>query len=142
MDYMSSKNKLPKTPTQSIIYKDDWLTICLALYPLTKGHTIIVWKKPKPDLHDLSDSEYDYLMEIMDVMRDVLLQTLDVKKVYLLYMDEAEQVHWHLIPRYKEKVFSIFVHEPKKTKDFSLMPALQEAFHKRLQTRKVTMPKK
>ena len=139
---MTSKNKLPKTPSESIIYKDHWLTVCLALYPLTKGHTVVIWKKPTMDLHDLLDDEYDYLMEIIDVMRDVILQTLKVEKIYLLYMDEAQQVHWHLIPRYQECGFAVFAHEPKKTTDFSLAPTLQENFRKRLQTRKIRMPKK
>ncbi len=35
-------------------------------------------------------------------------------------MDEANQVHWHLIPRYNEKGFDIFQHKPGKLTDFSL----------------------
>ena len=52
----------------------------------------------------ISDSEYDYLMEVMDIARDALLQTALEVEVYLLYMDEVRQVHWHLNPRYNEGV--------------------------------------
>ena len=30
-----------------------------------------------------------------------------MKKVYLIYMDETQHVHWHLIPRYNEKGYDV-----------------------------------
>ena len=139
---MSHGSNLPQPPQDSLIYEDEWLYVCLALYPMSKGHTVIVWKKPVSDLHNLSDSEYDYLMEVMDIASDALLQTLEVEKVYLLYMDEVRQVHWHLVPRYNEKGFNVFAHEPKKSEDFSLAPALSKAFQIRYQTRKIKIQNK
>ena len=82
----------------------------------------------------------DYLMEIMDVARDTLLETLGIEKVYLLYMDEARQVHWHLVPRYDKKGFNIFAHEPAQTDDFTLAPAVSEVFFKRIQHRDINKP--
>ena len=35
-------------------------------------------------------------------------------------MDEANHVHWHLVPRYNEKGFDVFKHKPGKLTDFSL----------------------
>lgn len=137
---MTSQNPLPEAPQESIIYEDQWLYVCLALYPITKGHTVVVWKQHAPDLHVLADAEYDYLMEIMDVTRDTLLKVFNVEKVYLMYMDEAKQVHWHLVPRYNEQGFNIFAHEPKKTDDFAFAPTLREAFLERLQTRYIRLP--
>jgi len=132
---------LPIPPPNSIVYEDEWLYVCLALYPLTRGHTVVVWKKPTPDIKDLSDNEYDYLMEIMDVARDALLEVLKVEKVYLMYMDEAKQVHWHLVPRYNEQGVNVFAHEPSQTDDFSLAIPLKEALFKRHQTRNIRLPK-
>ena len=131
---------LPKPPIESIIYDNEWLYVSLALFPITKGHTVVVWKKDMSDLHDLSDSEYDYLMEIVDITRDTLLKTLDVEKVYLMYMDEVKQVHWHLVPRYNEQGFDVFTHEPMETHDFSLAPELKKAFLERLKTREIKLP--
>jgi diadenosine tetraphosphate (Ap4A) HIT family hydrolase len=59
-------------------------------------------------------------MNRVDEIRNALLKTLKVKKVYLIYMDEANQVHWHLIPRYNEKGFDVFQHKPGKLTDYSL----------------------
>lgn len=114
------KSKLPKPIKQAIIYDDSKLYACLANYPLIKGHTVIVWKKSVADLHLLSKKDYEYLMDKVDEIRNALLKTLKVKKVYLIYMDEANQVHWHLVPRYNEKGFNIFKHDPKELTDFSL----------------------
>ena len=58
-------------------------------------------------------------MDKVDEVRSALMKTLDVEKVYLMYMDEANQVHWHLVPRYNEKGFDVFQHEPSELSNFS-----------------------
>jgi len=35
-------------------------------------------------------------------------------------MDEMNQVHWHLVPRFNKKRFGVFMDQPKKLKDFKL----------------------
>lgn len=117
---MKRKFKLPKPSINSIIYNDKKLYACLANHPISRGHTIIVWKKPVRDIHFLSKKDYDYLSDKIDELRNALLKALKIKKVYLLYMDEANQVHWHLIPRYKQKGFDIFKNKPSQLKDYSL----------------------
>ena len=114
------QSKLPKPYKKAIIYEDDKLYACLANYPITKGHVVVVWKDKVVDLHLLSDEHYDHLMERVDQIRTAMLNALNIKKVYLIYMDETNQVHWHLIPRYNEKGFDVFDHKPKDLKDFSL----------------------
>ena len=114
------KSKLPKPYEKAMIYEDSKLYACLANYPIVKGHTVIVWKKLVNDLHSLSKKNYEYLMDKVDEVRNALLKTLKVKKVYLIYMDEINQVHWHLIPRYNKKGFDVFQHKPSELTDFSL----------------------
>ena len=119
---------LPIPPEESIIYENGKLYVCLAAEPLTKGHTIVVWKGGDKDINSLSCENYEYLMNMVDVARETLLAALGVEKVYLLYMDEAKHVHWHLVPRYNEKGFDVFSHEPKKTDDFSLVGKIKPVF--------------
>lgn len=121
-------NNLPKPLPDSIIYEDEKTYVCLAMNAITSGHIVVVWKKEAKDIHSLSCEEYDYLMNIVDVARDTLLKTLEIEKVYLLYMDEINQVHWHLIPRYDKKGFDIFKSKPEEIKDFSLAPKMREIF--------------
>ena len=119
-------SKLPKPFKEAIIYQDAKLYACLANYPIVKGHTVIVWKKSVPDLHLLSRRDYEYLMDKVDEIRTALIKTLKIQKVYLTYLDEAKQVHWHLVPRFNEKGYNIFLHKPKKIKDFSLVDKIKE----------------
>jgi diadenosine tetraphosphate (Ap4A) HIT family hydrolase len=129
-------SKLPKAPKESIIYEDKYAYVCLALNPIAKGHTIVVWKKPVRDIHDLSCGQYDYLMNIVDIARDTLLKTLKVKKVYLLYMDEIEHVHWHLVPRFNKRGMNVLEHTPKRAKIFPLATVLRVKFLKALKKHK------
>lgn len=111
---------LPKPIPEAMIYEDDKLYCCLANFPIAKGHVVIVWKAPVKDLHLLAEGDYDYLMDKVDQVRNAMLKALGVEKVYLLYMDETNQVHWHLVPRYNEQGCNILIHEPRELKDSSL----------------------
>ena len=113
-------SEFSQPPKESIIYEDEHLYVCLAKHSIVNGHCVIVWKKEVSDLHLLPDRDYDYLMDTVFAVRNALLKTLKIKKVYLIYMDEANHVHWHLVPRYKEKGFDLFQHKPNILKDFSL----------------------
>lgn len=117
--------KLIKPDNQAIIYEDEKVYICLASYPITKGHTIVAWKKPVTDLHLLTRKEYEYLMDKVDQARDVLIKALKVEKVYLIYMDEIRHVHWHLIPRYNQKGFNVLKHKPSKLSSFALVEEIK-----------------
>ena len=68
----------------------------------------------------MSRREYEYLMDVVDIVRNALIKTLNVEKIYLLYMDEVNHVHWHLIPRYDEKGFTLLQHDPGELEDFTL----------------------
>ncbi len=118
-------NELLNPMPEAVIYEDVQLYVCLASYPVTHGHTIVVWKEKVEDLHLLQKGEYEYLMDRVDIVRNVLLDYFHVEKVYLMYLDEVKQVHWHLIPRYNEQGYNVFKHDPVENKDFSDAPALR-----------------
>ena len=118
--------KLPKPRAKSLFYEDKKLYACLADFPVTKGHSVVVWKKSVPDLCLLSRKDYEYLMDVVDEVRNAIMKALKVKKVYLVYMDEVNQVHWHLIPRYNVKGFNMFLHKPNRLKKFDLAAKIKE----------------
>lgn len=95
---MGIKERLPIPPKESVVYEDDRLYVALALYPMTDGHAVVVWKGHVPDIHALARADFEYLMDMVDVTRNALLDHYGVQKVYLLYMDEVSDVHWHLVP--------------------------------------------
>lgn len=111
---------LPAPPKGSIFYEDEKVYACLASKPLTRGHSIVACKEKVTDLHLLGRVDYEHLMDVVDKVRNALMKTLGVDKVYLMYMDEAKHVHWHLVPRYDEQGFNILAHNPKEITDFGL----------------------
>jgi histidine triad (HIT) family protein len=117
--------KLPKPLPKTILYEDEKLYACLASHPITRGHVVVVWKDNISDLKRLAERDYDYLMDTVNVVRNAMLRALKIKKIYLIYMDEVRHVHWHLIPRYNEKGYDIFLHKPKEETDFSLTPKIR-----------------
>src|SRR3989344_4637760 len=102
------------TPPDSVFYEDNKLFVALAYDSLTKGHSVIVWKDKVEDINSLSSNDYEYLMDVVNVTRETLKEYYKVEKVYLMYLDEVKQVHWHLIPRYNEKGFNVLNHTPNK----------------------------
>jgi len=110
---------LPKPYKNTLIYEDKKLYACLANESIVDGHTVVVWKGKVSDLHLLTRENYEYLMDRVNEIRNAMLKALKVKKVYLLYMDEVKQVHWHLVPRYNKIGFENLLQKPKKIKDFS-----------------------
>lgn len=117
---------LLRASKKSIIYEDKLLYVCLAKFPITVGHTIVAFKQDVSDLSKLPDRDYDYLMDTVFAARNALMKTLNVKKVYLVYMDETKHVHWHLIPRYKEKGFDVFKNKAVTINDFSLAEKIKK----------------
>jgi len=114
------KDGLPKPFKSAIIYKDKKLYACLANNPIVRGHVVVVWNKKVRDLHLLRRKDYEYLMDRVDDIRKAMMKTLKVKKVYLLYMDEVNHVHWHLVPRYKEFGVQNLIGKVGKIDDFTL----------------------
>lgn len=117
---------LPKPPKAAIVYEDARVYACLASYPITRGHTIVAWKRSVRDLHLLSCDEVEHLMDVVDLVRDALLKTLGVEKVYLMYLDEAQHVHWHLVPRYNERGFNVLMHTPTRIRTFPFASTLRK----------------
>ena len=111
---------LPKPKPGAVFYEDKKLYAALANYPIAQGHVVVVWKRKVTDLHLLNTKDYEYLMDVVDAVRNSQLKTLKIQKVYLIYMDEAKHVHWHLVPRYNQKGMNVLEEKPKQLKDTSL----------------------
>lgn len=119
-------SSLPEPYDEAILYEDEMLYACLANYPKTKGHSVVVWKENVKDLHLLNRKDYEHLMDKVDEVRNALIKELDVEKVYLVYMDETKHVHWHLVPRYNEKGYNVLEHDPGKLENFELTKKLKQ----------------
>jgi len=77
----------------AIFYENDKIYTTLASYLITEGYVIVVLKNKIEDLHLFSREEYEHLMDVVEVVRNSILRTLNIKKVYLIYMDEIKHVY-------------------------------------------------
>jgi diadenosine tetraphosphate (Ap4A) HIT family hydrolase len=90
----------------------------------------VIWKEKIEDITKLNSEDYEYLMDVVDVARDTLREFYTIEKVYLMYLDEAKWVHWHLIPRYDEKGFNLLKSKPVRIDNFNDAVQLTEMFKK------------
>lgn len=111
---------LPTPPKEAVFYEDELVYGCLASFPLAEGHSVVVWKNTVEDLSDLSKAEYSQLMNVVDRVRNALIEVLGIEKVYLMYLDEIKHVHWHLIPAHNHEGLNVLQHKPCELHDFSL----------------------
>lgn len=121
-------NLVENTPKESIIFDDSKVIVALAYESITQGHCVVIWKEEEEDINKLNTEDYEYLMDVVDVTRDILRKFYKVEKVYLMYLDETRWVHWHLIPRYGERGFDVLKHKPEKVADFQDIKDLSEIF--------------
>lgn len=56
-------------------------------------------------------------MKVVDKIRTAMIKTLKVKKVYLVYIDETNQVHRHLVTSITRKIMK-FYERAQKIKEF------------------------
>ena len=129
MSSVLQSDNLPKPIKGTVFYEDKYTYACLASYPIVHGHCVVVWKDDISDLHLLSKVNYKNLMETVEKVRNALLKTMNTDKVYLLYMDEIQHVHWHLIPRTNSETgFTLLEHKPNKLINISFAKKLKKAF--------------
>jgi diadenosine tetraphosphate (Ap4A) HIT family hydrolase len=122
------KEKLPEPKEEEIIFNDDTLYVCLARFPITKGHTVVVLKKEYLDLHSVEKDVYTHFMVSVDITRNALLTHYHLEKAYLIYMDEIQSVHMHIVPRYEEQGFNVFNHIPSENTDTSDVEVLKKTW--------------
>lgn len=119
--------EFPEPMKGSVFYNDREVYACLAFHPIVEGHTIVIWKKNIKDLNDLKEDDYLYLMKIVYEVRRVLLDAYRTTKVYVVYLDEACHVHFHLFPRKEggETGFGLMARPHGELTDLSMVPILQ-----------------
>jgi len=118
--------KLEEPKEGSVFYDDGRVYACLAFAPKVEGHTIVAWKEEVEDLSRLSSENYQHLMNVVNTVRNALLEAFRTTKVYLAYLDETCHVHWHLFPREEdgEKGFDLMVQPSGELTDLSKVSLL------------------
>lgn len=69
-----------------------------------EGHCTVILKKHKKSISEIDLDEYKSIFELIIKVSRALEKKYDCEKTYLLSIgDQIEHIHFHLIPKHKEK---------------------------------------
>lgn len=69
-----------------------------------EGHCTIFPKKHKKSISEIDINEYNSIFELVIKVSQALEKKYDCEKTYLLSIgDKVEHIHFHLIPKHKDK---------------------------------------
>ncbi|KPU26353.1 HIT family hydrolase [Caloranaerobacter sp. TR13] len=93
----------------NIVYEDELVVVFLDIDPINKGHLLIVPRKHKLDLDELSIEESSRVMEISKLMVRILKKQFNPDGYSIMQnggeFNDIGHYHLHAIPRYKNDGF-------------------------------------
>lgn len=88
-----------------MIYESDYWIWSLRPEQVTIGAGILSLKREVFSLSNLKEEEFKNLYDIIPIIEDSLSKTFDYDIMnYLMLMMVDNQVHYHIIPRYKKEI--------------------------------------
>lgn len=88
-----------------IVYEDDHTLAFLDIAPNTKGHTLVIPKKPYRNIFDIDDETLAHLMHAVRIVAPAVCEMVGAKGVHINSNHEHEggqevfHFHFHIIPR-------------------------------------------
>lgn len=81
------------------IYEDSQVIAFLDLHPIAPGHTLVVPKKQIDHIWDLSEEDYDYLMNVTKKLATHIKEVLQPARVGMIVEGfGVPHTHIHLVP--------------------------------------------
>ena len=111
------------------LYEDERFRVILNIFPLTKGHALILPKEHFTNIYDLPDDWCADVMKLAKKMAIILKEKLGCEGINIQSNNESAagqtifHFHMHLIPRYNddEKMpHSVIALEPSESTDAEL----------------------
>ena len=93
----------------NIVYEDE---VCIAFtdaFPLSKGHTLVIPRKPVPDIYGLDDETGAHIMKVVSKVANAIKDAFEPAGLNVVQNngEYASQtvfhLHFHLIPRYEDE---------------------------------------
>lgn len=88
------------------VYEDDHVIAFLDIYPVVRGHTLVVPKREAPHITDYSSEELQNCMIAVQNVIEILTNRLGCQGCNLLQSNgavagqEIDHVHFHILPRW------------------------------------------
>jgi len=91
------------------VYEDDFVIAILDIAPLSEGHTLVIPKEPASTIDELSDEHAAAVGRVLPRITRAIKKVTGASAVNILQNNgpEAgqvvEHVHFHIIPRFKDR---------------------------------------
>ncbi len=118
-----------KSPSYKV-YEDEVYLGILDIYPLTKGHVLVIPKQHYQWVHDVPEFG-EYWKTALKIAR-ALEKTLALKWVQYFTHGYIPHAHIHVIPRYEETSLAAFLPKEKITVSKKEMTEIAEKIQKAL----------
>ena len=99
-----------------IVYEDEHTLAFLDIAPVSKGHTLVVPKKPFRNIFDVDDETLSHVMHTVRTIAPAVQKAVsaDGLNIHSNHESAAGQIvfhlHFHLLPRFKEDNFIMWPH--------------------------------
>jgi histidine triad (HIT) family protein len=87
------------------VYEDEHVLAFLDIFPLSKGHTLVIPKERKAHLHELSDAQSAAIGRVLPRIARAVMKATGATAYNVLQNNGAEahqavfHVHFHIIPK-------------------------------------------
>jgi histidine triad (HIT) family protein len=121
-----SKIAKGEIPAYKVAENENYLAF-LDIFPLQKGHTLVIPKKEVDNIFDLSDAEYQGLMSFVKEVAEKIRKVIPCNRIGMTVIGlEVPHAHVHLIPINAEKDMNF------SSKKLKLSPEEFESIAKRI----------
>ena len=104
MQECSLCEKIDKKDLNNLIMENKQAMV-FTIDELREGQCLIITKKHRKSISEIDMDEYNSISELIIKVSQALEKKYDCEKTYLICIsDKAEHIHFHLIPKHKDKV--------------------------------------
>ena len=102
------------------VWEDDDHLAFLDIRPINAGHTLVIPKKNRDYIFDLSNAEYEALWQAAKTVAEILKAQTGCQRVVTLVLGyEVHHTHIHLIPTQSERDVIPYVPKPMSHEDLA-----------------------
>ncbi|WP_411842232.1 HIT family protein [Salinicoccus sp. HZC-1] len=93
----------------NIVYEDDACIAFTDAFPLSKGHTLVVPKKPIENIYELDEETGAHIMKVITKVSNAIKEAFEPAGLNVVqnngeYASQSVfHIHFHLIPRYENE---------------------------------------
>ncbi|EGQ2823611.1 HIT family protein [Staphylococcus pseudintermedius] len=92
------------------VYENDYVYAFLDISQVSKGHTLLIPKKPSPNIYETDAETMKHIGEALPIVANAIKKTFNPDGLNIIqnngeYASQSVfHIHFHLIPRYKNDI--------------------------------------